>query len=354
MIKDAIGKAAQRINLSETEASEVMTEIMSGEATEAQIAAFITALRMKGETIEEITGFARTMRKFATPIRTQAKLDIDREDINIDRETILDTCGTGGDGTCTFNISTATAFIVAACGLPVAKHGNRSVSSACGSADVLEALGVNLNVTPEKVEECIARIGIGFLFAPSLHGAMKYAIGPRRQIGIRTIFNILGPLTNPASATSQVLGVYNKPLTEMLANVLKNLGTRKAWVVHGEDGQDEISTTGPTAVAELSGGIVRSFVITPEEFGLSRSAMACVRGGDAQKNAVIIRGILDGEKGPCRDAVVLNAAAGLFVGDKVSSMQEGVRMAQEVLDSGKAKEKLGLLVSLTNEKEHIV
>ncbi|OGS09236.1 MAG: anthranilate phosphoribosyltransferase, partial [Elusimicrobia bacterium RIFOXYA1_FULL_47_7] len=230
MIKEAINKAVNGQDLTEKEASDVMAEIMGGEATDAQIAAFITALRMKGETISEITGCARVMRRFATPIRVKAALDIDRDDINIDAETILDTCGTGGDGTSTFNISTATAFVVASCGLTVAKHGNRSVSSACGSADVLEALGVNINIAPEKVEECISKIGIGFLFATSLHGAMKHAINPRRQIGIRTIFNVLGPLTNPAGATAQVLGVYSRNLVEMLAQVLSNLGSKRAWV----------------------------------------------------------------------------------------------------------------------------
>ncbi|MHB9154320.1 MAG: anthranilate phosphoribosyltransferase, partial [Endomicrobiales bacterium] len=243
MIKEAINKLVRLEHLAEKEAADVMSEIMTGEATDAQISAFITALRMKGETVDEITGCARVMRQFATPIRVKSKIGMDREDINIDRETILDTCGTGGDGTNTFNISTATALVVASCGLTVAKHGNRSVSSACGSADVLEALGVNLNVPAEKVEECLAKIGIGFLFAPSLHGAMKYAIGPRRQIGIRTVFNVLGPLSNPAAANFQVLGVYGEHLLEMLARVLGNLGTRKAWIVHGEDGLDEITVT---------------------------------------------------------------------------------------------------------------
>lgn len=349
MIKEAISKAVHLHNLTEKEAADVMSEIMSGEATEAQISAYITALRMKGETVEEITGSARTMRSFATPIRIKSRLDIDREDINIDQETIIDTCGTGGDGTCTFNVSTATAFVVAACGLAVAKHGNRSVSSACGSADVLEALGVNLNVTTEKVEECIAKIGIGFLFAPSLHGAMKYAIGPRRQIGIRTIFNILGPLTNPASANAQVLGVYSEPLAEMLARVLLNLGSKKAWAVHGDDGLDEITITGPTKVAELSDGTVRVFTITPEEFGLKRASIEDIRGGDAKKNAQIIRDLLSGAHGPKRDIVLLNSGAGLFVGGKAKTPHEGIRIAAEAIDSGRAKEKLEQLVKLTNE-----
>ncbi|MFH1369635.1 MAG: anthranilate phosphoribosyltransferase [Elusimicrobiota bacterium] len=348
MIKEAISKAVRKENLSESEAAEAMTEIMSGEATEAQIASLITALRMKGETTEEITGFARIMRRFATPITVKAAVDIDREDINIDRETILDTCGTGGDGTSTFNVSTATAFVIAACGLTVAKHGNRSVSSSCGSADVLEALGVNLNVPPEKVEECLKTIGIGFLFAPSLHGAMKYAIGPRKQIGIRTVFNILGPLTNPAGATAQVLGVYSKELAEKMAGVLKNLGTKSAWVVHGNDGVDEISITGPTHVAELKNGNIKTFSVKPEDFGLKSAKLEDIKGGSAQQNAHIIREILSGKEGPKRDIVLLNAAAGLYVGEKVKDLKKGIAAAAEALDYGNAAKKLELLVRATN------
>jgi anthranilate phosphoribosyltransferase len=239
MIKIAIAKVVERENLTEGEMIEVMNQIMSGECTPAQIGAFITALRMKGETVEEITGAARVMRERATPIRVgKGVLDIDRDDINIDRETILDVVGTGGDGTNTFNVSTTVSFVVSACGVKVAKHGNRSVSSACGSADVLEKLGINLDVTPETVENCIDQIGIGFLFAPALHGAMKHAIGPRREIGIRTIFNILGPLTNPAGADCQVMGVYHADLVEKLAGVLHKLGCRHGFVVHGSDGMD--------------------------------------------------------------------------------------------------------------------
>src|SRR5512140_2715991 len=245
MIKKAIAKIVERENLTEGEMIEVMNQIMSGECTPAQIGAFITALRMKGETIAEITGAARVMRERATPIRVgRGVLDIDRDDINIDLETILDVVGTGGSGTNTFNISTTVAFVVSACGVKVAKHGNRSVSSVCGSADVLEALGVNLDVTPEAVERCIAEIGIGFLFAPALHGAMKHAIGPRREIGIRTIFNILGPLTNPAGAKCQVMGVYAAPLVEKLAHVLHKLGCKHGFVVNGSDGMDEMTLTG--------------------------------------------------------------------------------------------------------------
>jgi anthranilate phosphoribosyltransferase len=349
MIKEAIGTVVRGENLSEAVAAEVMSEIMAGEATDAQIAAFVIGLRMKGETVDEITGCARSMRKFATPIRVRSSVDIDREDINIDRETILDTCGTGGDGTHSFNISTATALVVAACGLTVAKHGNRSVSSACGSADVLEALGVNLNVSPEKVEACISRIGIGFLFAATLHGAMKYAIGPRKQIGVRTIFNILGPLTNPAGATTQVLGVYNDGLLEPIARVLKNLGSRRAWIVHSDDGLDEISLSAPTKIAELNKGEIRFFTLTPEEAGLKTVPFEMIRGGDAQVNAQIVLDILKGGQGPRRDIVLMNSAASLLVGGRAADLREGIGMAAAAIDSGKAKTILDTLVKMTNE-----
>lgn len=348
MIKEAIAKVVKLESLSEAEAQKVMTEIMSGETTEAQIASFITALRMKGETIDEITGSARVMRRFATRINVKTKLDMDRDDINVDQETILDTCGTGGDGTNTFNISTTTALVIAACGIQVAKHGNRSVSSTCGSADVLEALGVNLNVSPEKVEDSISQIGIGFLYAPVLHGAMKYAIGPRRQIGIRTIFNLLGPLTNPAAANAQILGVYSEDLVPMLANVLKNLGIKNAWVINGKDGMDEISITGPTTVAQLKGNKIDLFEITPEQFGFKRASLDDIRGGDAKQNAQIILDLLSGLKGPKRDIVLLNAGAGLFVGGKSKTVEEGIARANNVLDSGKAKAILERLISFTN------
>src|SRR5512143_3026941 len=283
MIKKAIAKVVELVNLTEAEMIDVMDQIMSGEATPAQIAAFITALRMKGETIAEITGAARVMRDKVTPIRVGRNiLDIDRDDINLDRESILDTCGTGGSGTNTFNVSTTVAFVVSACGVKVAKHGNRSVSSCCGSADVLEALGVNLDITPESVEKCIAEIGIGFLFAPALHGAMKHAVGPRKEIGVRTIFNILGPLTNPAGADCQVLGVYRDDLTEKLAHVLKNLGCRHGFVVHGMDGMDEITLTTETRIAEVTPNGVTVSSIRPEDFGFSSCRMKDLHGGDAR------------------------------------------------------------------------
>jgi anthranilate phosphoribosyltransferase len=350
MIKKAIAKVVERENLTEAEMIEVMDQIMSGEATPAQVAAFVTALRMKGETVEEITGAARVMRDRATRIRVgNHVLDIDRDDINLDLESILDTCGTGGSGTNTFNVSTTVAFVVSACGVKVAKHGNRSVSSCCGSADVLEALGVNLDITPEIVEKCIAGIGIGFLFAPALHGAMKYAAGPRKEIGIRTIFNVLGPLTNPAGADCQVLGVYREDLTEKLAHVLKNLGCRRGFVVHGMDGMDEITLTAPTRVAEVSPHGVSLAVIKPEEFGLSRCAMEDLHGGDARENAAIVRAILAGEKGPKRDIVLLNAAFALVAAGKAIDPQDGISLAADAIDSGQAMKQLEKLQQMTNE-----
>jgi anthranilate phosphoribosyltransferase len=327
---------------------EVMNQIMGGEATQAQVGAFITALRMKGETIEEITGAARVMRDHATPIRVGKALDIDREEINLDRETILDTCGTGGSGTKSFNISTTVAFVVSACGIKVAKHGNRSISSACGSADVLEALGVNLNVTPQQVESCINEVGVGFLFAPALHGAMKHAIGPRREIGIRTIFNILGPLTNPAGADRQVLGVYDEKLVEVLAKVLVKLGCQRGFVVHGQDGMDEITLTGPTRVAEINEGQVTLSTIEPEDFGLRRCLLSDLQGGDAEENAAIVRDVLAGAEGPKRDVVLLNAAYAMVAAGIAENVDAGLQKARNMIDEGLAKAKLEGLVNLTN------
>jgi len=348
MIKNAISKVVLQQDLLETEMIEVMNQIMGGEATPAQVGAFITALRMKGETIEEITGAARVMRDHATPIRVGKAFDIDREEINLDRETILDTCGTGGSGTKSFNISTTVAFVVSACGVKVAKHGNRSISSACGSADVLEALGVNLNVTPEQVESCINEVGVGFLFAPALHGAMKHAIGPRREIGIRTIFNILGPLTNPAGADRQVLGVYDEKLVEVLAKVLVKLGCQRGFVVHGQDGMDEITLTGPTRVAEINEGKVTLSTIEPEDFGLRRCLLSDLQGGDAEENAAIVRDVLAGAEGPKRDVVLLNAAYALVAAGIVESVDAGLQKAGNMIDEGLAKAKLEGLVNLTN------
>lgn len=349
MIRKAIAKVVERENLTEAEMIDVMDQIMSGEATPAQIAAFITALRMKGETIAEITGAARVMRDKVTRIRVGKNvLDIDRDDINLDTETILDTCGTGGSGTNTFNISTTVAFVVSACGVRVAKHGNRSVSSACGSADVLEALGVCLDVTTETVERCIGEIGLGFLFAPALHGAMKYAIGPRKEIGIRTIFNILGPLTNPAGADCQVLGVYREDLVEKMAYVLRNLGCRRGFVVHGLDGMDEITLTSETRMADVSPQGVRLSIFKPEDLGLSRCAMAELRGGDAAGNAAIVRSVLAGERGPRREIVLVNAAFSLVAAGKAALPVDGIAMAAEAIDSRRATVQLERLVEITN------
>jgi anthranilate phosphoribosyltransferase len=351
MIKKAIARVVEREDLSEGEMIEVMNQVMSGECTPAQIGAFITALRMKGETVAEITGAARVMRERATPIRVgKGVLDIDRDDINIDRETILDVVGTGGDGTNTFNISTTVAFVVSACGVKVAKHGNRSVSSACGSADVLEKLGINLDVTPETVEHCIAEIGIGFLFAPALHSAMKHTIGPRREIGIRTIFNILGPLTNPAGADCQVMGVYRADLVEKLAGVLHNLGCRHGFVVYGSDGMDEMTLTGETLVAEVTPAGVNLTTVTPEQLGLNRCAMEALKGGDAVANAVIVKAILHGDHGPRRDIVLLNAAYALVAAGKTAIPAEGITMAAEAIDSGRALKQMEKLAALTKQE----
>ena len=330
MIREAIGKVVDGEDLSQEEAAATMSEIMSGDATPAQIACFITALRLKGETVDEITGCARIMREKVTRIETQADL-------------LVDTCGTGGDGAHTFNISTTAALVTAGAGLHIAKHGNRSVSSRSGSADVLKALGVNIEADAATVARCVDEVGIGFMFAPMLHPAMKYAIGPRREIGIRTIFNILGPVTNPAGAQVQVLGVYDAGLTETLANVLNNLGSRHVFVVHGGDGLDEITITDRTYVAELVDGQVRSFVIDPVDFGMSKADMSSLVGGTAEENAQITLDILKGERGPRRDIVLLNSAAAIAAGGKAANLIEGIQVAAESIDSGKALEKLELL-----------
>ncbi|PKN60770.1 MAG: anthranilate phosphoribosyltransferase [Deltaproteobacteria bacterium HGW-Deltaproteobacteria-11] len=335
MIKDAIAKAVNMENLGESEMMEVMNEIMEGKATPAQIAAFITALRIKGETVAEVTGAARIMRQKA--VRIDARSSV-----------IVDTCGTGGDGSNTFNISTTAAFVVAAAGLTVAKHGNRAVSSGCGSADVLEALGVNIDAAPEIVEECVQQLGIGFLFAPRLHGAMKYAVGPRREIGIRTIFNMLGPLTNPAGATCQLIGVYDPRLTEMFAGVLKNLGTKRAFVVHGSDGLDEATVTGETRVSELRDGLISTYNINPIDLMDEIYPGEALLGGDASVNARITTDVLTGKGGACRQIVLLNAALAIVAADKAANIGEGIRIAAEAIDSGAAWKKLQALIELTN------
>lgn len=326
MIKEAINLAVSGINLSEPEMAECMQEIMEGRATEAQIGALLTALRMKGETVEEITGAARIMRDKAARIKAP--------------EGVLDTCGTGGDMAHTFNISTTTALVVAAAGIPVAKHGNRAVSSRSGSADVLEALGIKIDLEPSKVEKCLFETGFGFMFAPLFHPSMKYAVGPRRELGIRTVFNILGPLTNPAGARRQVLGVFSSRLTESLAQVLGNLGAVDALVVHGEDGLDEITISTGTKASRFSGGKVESMYISPEDFGLERGTVQDMIGGDKDENARVTLRILQGEKGPMRDVVLMNAGAAIMVAGKTQDLRLAFEIAREAIDTGAASRKL--------------
>lgn len=349
MIREAIAKVVEGHDLVQEEMEQVMDEIMSGEATPAQIGAFITALRLKGETVEEITGAAIIMRRKALRVRVPGyEADSEHTDDQSKRAPLVDTCGTGGDRTGTFNISTATAFVVAGAGLKVAKHGNRSVSSKCGSADVLRELGVNIEMPPENVGRCISEIGIGFLYAPLFHNAMKYAIGPRREIGIRTIFNILGPLTNPAGASVQILGVYDGSLTEIMARVLNNLGVKAAYVAHGLDALDEISITGQTRITELRNSQIRTFNVKPEDFGFKTAALNEIRGGDVRENADIILNVMKGEKSARRDVVLLNSAFCLHAGGMVQDIQGGIKMAEESIDQGKAIKKLELLREYTN------
>ncbi|SDC16841.1 anthranilate phosphoribosyltransferase [Candidatus Frackibacter sp. WG13] len=335
-MKEFINQLMEGKNLSIKQAAEAMNLIMSGKATKAQIAGFITALRMKGETVEEITGCAQVMRDKATEVKPKEPI-------------VVDTCGTGGDGVGTFNISTTTALVIAGAGVPVAKHGNRSVSSRSGSADVLEALGVNLELSSQEVAKAVDEIGIGFLYAPKFHKAMKHAIGPRKELGIRTVFNILGPLTNPARAKRQVLGVYDPELTSVLARVLGNLGVEKAFVVHGAGGLDEISILGETKVSYLCDGKVEELTIHPNDFGLSVAELEAIKGGTVQDNAEITLEILKGESGPTRDIILLNSAAGLLIADQVDNLEEGVELAAKIIDSGKALEKLEELISYTKK-----
>ena len=333
MIKEAIDTLVLGKSLTMEQAEGVMNEIMDGEATPAQFGAFVTALRLKGETVQEIAGMARVMREKSTPVAVSGPL--------------VDTCGTGGDASQTFNISTTAAFVVAGAGLKVAKHGNRGMSSGCGSADVLEALGAKIDVGPREVERCLEEVGIGFMFAPIFHPAMKYATAPRREIGIRTIFNILGPLTNPAGAQAQLLGVADGSLTMKMAEVLGLLGCRHALVVHGEDGLDEITLGGRTTVCELTGGEISRYSIDPEEFGFHRVSMASLTGGPPQESAAIVRRVLGGEKGPQRDIVLINTAAALVSGDLAKNLEQGCRIAAEAIDSGKALEKLQGLIQIS-------
>jgi anthranilate phosphoribosyltransferase len=337
MIREAISQLLDSHSLSAEQAEGVMDEVMTGAATPAQIAGFLVALRVKGETVDEITGCARAMRRAAVAVRPK-------------HDGIVDTCGTGGDRAGTFNISTTTAFVAAGAGVKVAKHGNRSVSSRSGSADVLEELGVNLDLTPDQIAQSIDEIGIGFLFAPKLHPAMRYAIGPRRELGVRTIFNILGPLTNPAGATAQLLGVYDPSLTELLARVLQELGTRAAYVVHGSDRLDELTTTGPNQVSYFGVGSSGDRVVTetldPLALGFAPARVEDLRGSDPGENARITRAVLSGKgRGPRRDVVLLNAAAALLVGGLAANLREGVARAKESIDSGAALVRLESLVA---------
>ncbi len=346
IITEAVRVLVDRRDLTRIEAAAAMEAIMTGAATHAQIAAFLTALRMKGETVEELIGFAQVMRQKVVRVRTRG------EEVaaltGTDREMLLDTAGTGGDAAGTFNVSTATAFVLAGAGLRVAKHGNRSVSSLCGSADVVETLGVSLELTPAQVARCIDEVGIGFLYAPLLHTAMKHVMPARREMGIRTVFNMLGPLTNPAAANAQIIGVYASDLTEPLARVLAELGTVRAFVVHGADGLDEISNTGESRLSEVREGVVRTFTLKPEDFGLPRASIADLRGGDREQNAEIIKGILAGEDGPKRDIVLMNAAAALVAGGKAPDLKEGVALAAHSIDSRAAQATLERLVTLSH------
>ncbi len=335
MIKEAIDLLVKGQSLDMEQAAGVMNQIMEGEATPAQFGSFVTALRLKGETVEEIAGMARVMREKALPVKVSGAL--------------VDTCGTGGDSSKTFNISTTAAFVVAGAGLKVAKHGNRGMSSGCGSADVLDALGVKIDLGAPEVERCLEDIGIGFMFAPTFHPAMKYASPSRKEIGIRTVFNILGPMTNPAGAQAQLLGVFDEALTMIMAEVLGILGCKHALVVHGEDGLDEITLGGKTTVCELKDGLVSRYYIHPDDFGFARTSVDQLRGGPPQENADMLRRVVKGEKGPYRDIVLLNAAAALVAGDVESDLQKGVRLAAEAIDSGRALEKLERLVELTNQ-----
>jgi anthranilate phosphoribosyltransferase len=347
MITDTLHRIVNhRLSLSREEARDVMTEILAGKCTDAQIAALLVALHMKGETVEEIVGLAEAIRAAATPLKLTQDSTLDVSGTG--RDALVDTCGTGGDASGTFNISTATALVVAGAGVRVAKHGNRSVTSKCGSADVMEALGVNIGLTPARLAACLEQVGIAFLFAPAIHSAMKHVQAARRELRLRTVFNLLGPLTNPARASAQVVGVYSAELVEKLAEALSMLGLRRALVVHGADGLDEITITGPTRIAEVRDGQVRSYEVTPEEFGITRAPIDEISGGDAAENAAIIRQILDGARSARRDVVLLNAAAALVAAGRVNQLREGVPLAKNSIDSGAAKEKLRVLATFTH------
>ena len=335
-MKEYIKKIVEGQDMNQEEMSDSFDLIMAGKATAAQMAGFIVALRMKGETVEEIAGAASSMRRHAVFIDTSGLA-------------VVDTCGTGGDSLNTFNISTTAAFVAAGAGVPIAKHGNRAISSACGSADVLAALGVNIEAAPEVVEECLSRIGFGFLYAPKLHPAMKHAGGPRRELGVRTIFNMLGPLTNPAGAKGQILGVFLPELTETFASVLKLLGSKRAFVVHGQDGMDEITSTTTSRISELREGVIRTYEFDPLKYIDQYSDPQALQGGDPSVNAEIVKRVLSGDGGPCRDIVCLNAAAAIVTGGKADSISDAMGLAEESIDNGQAMAVLNGLIEYTNE-----
>jgi anthranilate phosphoribosyltransferase len=335
MIKEYISKVVEGQNLSFNEAKDLMNEITSGNATNAQIAAILVGLRMKGETIDEIAGLASVMKEKSNRINPKVK------------GKLIDTCGTGGAKLKTFNISTIVAFVAAGIGIPIAKHGNRSFTSACGGADVLEALGTNINLKPEQVEKVIEKVGIGFLFAPSFHPSMKYASEPRKEMGIRTVFNILGPLTNPANAKAQLLGVFSEELVPKMTGALQRLGTEKALVVYGVDGLDEISTLGKTIVAEIDNNKIKNYELHPKDFGFKTAKPEDIAGASPEKSAEIVRNILQGQKGLMRDIVLLNAGAAIYVGGKAKSIKDGIELAKESIDSGKAYKKLNEFIEAT-------
>jgi anthranilate phosphoribosyltransferase len=357
MILDALHRiVTHRESLSREEARAIMGEVLSGKCTDAQIAALLVGLNMKGETVEEIVGFAEAIRAAATPIRIADDSVLAASGTG--REALVDTCGTGGDAAGTFNISTVTAFVVAGAGVRVAKHGNRSstpkvdgqtVTAKCGAADVMEALGVKIQLAPEVIAQCLKEVGIAFLFAPAIHSAAKYVAPVRRELKLRTVFNLLGPLTNPAGASAQVVGVYSLELVDKVAEALSLLGTHRAFVVHGLDGLDEITITGPTRVAEIREGTLRSYEISPEEFGFKTAPLTALAGGDVTENARIVREILGGEKSPRRDVVLMNAAAALVAAGKAEHLKDGAAIASESIDSGRAAEKLDALIRFTGQ-----
>ena len=350
MITDVLHRLANhRQSLSRAEAREAMAEVLAGSCTDAQIAAFLVALHMKGETVEEIVGFAEAIRAAAIPLEVVRNSTVDVS--GTERDALVDTCGTGGDASGTFNISTATALVVAGAGVRVAKHGNRSVTSKCGSADVMEALGVDINLPPTQIATCLDKVGIAFLFAPAMHSAMRYVQPARRELRLRTVFNLLGPLTNPARASAQVVGVYSSDLVEKLAEALSMLGLHRALVVHGHDGLDEVTITTSTRIAEVRDGTVRSYEVTPEEFNFERATMSDISGGDATENARIIRDVLKGTPSARRNIVLLNAAAALVAASRANHLAEALPLAAASIDSGRAATKLEALVRFTNTQQ---